>query len=496
MGSGVDHAVGHRRLPRFRSFPAAALLASTLALPATTARADDEPWLLTLEGSAALPVAEPTRSLFGPGGSGAIGVHRALAPWMLVGVRLRGILLLDGDAPAEAGRADPGLGGVGMLTGGVRFRPIPGAGPERGDGLFVDLAGGGAYTGDLLRAGAEGGVGFGFQVGPVALAPAVRYVYLHQPNDPQALDDRDAHLLLAGIELVLFDARPEPAAVRGDEGAADRDLDGILDDDDACPDVPEDPDGFEDADGCPDPDNDGDSILDADDGCPDDPEDFDGFEDADGCPDPDNDGDGVLDGDDQCPEEAEVVNGVEDQDGCPDEGLIRMVDDRIVLEERVLFDFERARLRWQARPIVQAIIELYRQNPDWAEIQIEGHADVRGREEYNQRLSEQRARNVMEALVDAGLPREMVSAVGYGSSRPRDLRESEEAHQRNRRVEFVVLARHSDRGTLAASGAGEETVTGNGPGAAPAADEAGGAEDVDGPEPQARGEIRRTEDRR
>ena len=99
----------------------------------------------------------------------------------------------------------------------------------------------------------------------------------------------------------------------------DSDGDGVSDDDDRCPDVPEDRDGFEDGDGCPDPDNDKDGIPDATDKCPDQPEDRDAFEDGDGCPDPDNDKDGILDAVDKCPDKAETKNGFEDEDGCPDE---------------------------------------------------------------------------------------------------------------------------------------------------------------------------------
>ncbi len=98
----------------------------------------------------------------------------------------------------------------------------------------------------------------------------------------------------------------------------DTDGDGILDDDDKCPDDPEDKDGFEDADGCPDPDNDKDGIPDTSDACPDDAEDADGYADEDGCPDPDNDQDGLLDAEDRCPDEPETKNGFEDADGCPD----------------------------------------------------------------------------------------------------------------------------------------------------------------------------------
>ncbi len=134
----------------------------------------------------------------------------------------------------------------------------------------------------------------------------------------------------------------------------DRDGDGLADDTDACPDEPEDFDGFEDQDGCPDPDDDRDGILDVDDSCrlvpedrdgdadddgcpesdegdrdgdrildqvdqcPDEPEDYDGFQDQDGCPDPDNDVDRILDIDDVCPNDPEDYDGWEDEDGCPD----------------------------------------------------------------------------------------------------------------------------------------------------------------------------------
>ncbi len=87
---------------------------------------------------------------------------------------------------------------------------------------------------------------------------------------------------------------------------------------DKCPYEPEDFDGFQDADGCPDLDNDGDGIPDAIDKCPNEPEDFDGFQDADGCPDLDNDGDGIPDALDKCPNEPESKYAWQDADGCPD----------------------------------------------------------------------------------------------------------------------------------------------------------------------------------
>ena len=85
-----------------------------------------------------------------------------------------------------------------------------------------------------------------------------------------------------------------------DEGSGDTDGDGIPDSRDECPRLPEDIDGFQDEDGCPDPDNDADGVLDVNDGAPMDPEDIDGFQDEDGCPDNDRDRDGVPDDVDNC----------------------------------------------------------------------------------------------------------------------------------------------------------------------------------------------------
>ena len=131
-------------------------------------------------------------------------------------------------------------------------------------------------------------------------------------------------------------------------GRDDRDRDGLSDRLDRCPGAAEDVDGHEDDDGCPDPDNDGDGNPDGSDACPDlpgfgtvgcppgtvgedldrdsvvegdacplRPEDTDGFEDEDGCPEPDNDGDRILDEADGCPDEAEDGKGPEPRDGCP-----------------------------------------------------------------------------------------------------------------------------------------------------------------------------------
>jgi len=97
----------------------------------------------------------------------------------------------------------------------------------------------------------------------------------------------------------------------------DTDGDGVPNGRDRCPLVPEDKDGFEDDDGCPDDDNDGDHRPDAVDKCPNDAEDLDGFEDDDGCPELDNDKDGIPDLQDKCPNDPEDGLPPQPKDGCP-----------------------------------------------------------------------------------------------------------------------------------------------------------------------------------
>ncbi len=98
----------------------------------------------------------------------------------------------------------------------------------------------------------------------------------------------------------------------------DGDEDGLPDAQDACREVPEDRDGFEDQDGCPESDNDHDGVADEAEACDLDPEDMDGFRDGDGCPEPNNDLDEFPDATDGCPNQRESANGWKDGDGCSD----------------------------------------------------------------------------------------------------------------------------------------------------------------------------------
>jgi outer membrane protein OmpA-like peptidoglycan-associated protein/opacity protein-like surface antigen len=211
----------------------------------------------------------------------------------------------------------------------------------------------------------------------------------------------------------------------------DNDGDGILDVDDACPDDAEDFDGEDDEDGCPDVDRDGDGILDIDDACPDDPEDIDGFEDADGCPDVDNDGDGIPDVDDACPDDAEDMDEFEDEDGCPEEGAppLPLPIGPVVVQ----FDLARAELKGDGRATLdQLVLDLQ----DWPglPILVVGHACDLGSSEYNQKLSERRAAVVESYLIEKGISADTITTTGRGEEEPFVRNASEEQRRQNRRA--------------------------------------------------------------
>lgn len=210
-----------------------------------------------------------------------------------------------------------------------------------------------------------------------------------------------------------------------------------------CPAGPEDIDGFEDHDRCIDPDNDQDGILDIDDQCINEPEDFDGYQDKDGCPDTDNDGDEIQDSVDSCPMIPEDMDNYRDDDGCPEEGpgkaTVKITDTQLMVSSKIYFDFDKNTIKEVSYPILDAVAEALLANPHILRIQVEGHTDNEGTEEYNLTLSEARAKAVVDYLVSKGVPLERLSYKGYGFSRPKASNTSEEGKAINRRVEFTIM---------------------------------------------------------
>ena len=177
----------------------------------------------------------------------------------------------------------------------------------------------------------------------------------------------------------------------------DTDGDGFLDTVDQCPTIAEDRDGWQDSDGCIDPDDDADGWMDEDDACPRAAEDRDGYSDTDGCPDPDDDGDGVPDEDDHCPRSP----GESFQHGCPQ--LIGALADRITFTWPIDFAPGSSEMPVSAGGAIDETARTLAVDDTLARWRIAVRAVPAGRRDDGTALAMARAQAVCAALVHAGI---------------------------------------------------------------------------------------------
>ena len=238
---------------------------------------------------------------------------------------------------------------------------------------------------------------------------------------------------------------------------------------DKCPAEVEDIDGFLDKDGCPDPDNDGDGLCDpwvaeqglsekyADvckevDYCPNVSSNMPGTY---GCgnPDPDNDGyceKWVYDqnlqnafpqckGLDYCPNEKGT-----NEKGCIPK-RVEVTEAAIQINDTINFDVNKATIKKTSDSLLEEIAQVFKDNPQIKKVSIEGHTDLSGNAKKNQKLSEDRAKSVMDRLVKLGVEPSRMTSAGFGSSRPIEplakgqKKETKEQAAKNRRVEFNIV---------------------------------------------------------
>jgi outer membrane protein OmpA-like peptidoglycan-associated protein len=242
-------------------------------------------------------------------------------------------------------------------------------------GLWIEGVAGGGLTGHDVVPSLEAGVGWDFAAGAIDLGPSARYLRVINRDPMAAFGSVD--LVLVGIDLQLGRARARPprrAVVAAPAAAAPVSIDAR------------------------------DHTV-------------------------ERDPDRVVEREASC---------ASDSDGCELAAHLFLHDDRIVLDERVLFDSGRARVKSRGRELIGELVRIWREHPEWRRMAIEGHADVRGSDEANLALSQHRAERVRDVFVRLGVDPARLDVIGRGRSRPIDPGTSEVAHQRNRRVEFVI----------------------------------------------------------
>jgi outer membrane protein OmpA-like peptidoglycan-associated protein len=110
-----------------------------------------------------------------------------------------------------------------------------------------------------------------------------------------------------------------------------------------------------------------------------------------------------------------------------------------VILKNIFFDYDKATLRPESYPELDRVVDLLKQNQN-IKIEISGHTDSKGSDEYNLKLSQARAKSVVDYIISKGIDAKKIIAKGYGETQPIDTNDTEEGRQNNRRVEFKVLS--------------------------------------------------------
>jgi outer membrane protein OmpA-like peptidoglycan-associated protein len=113
------------------------------------------------------------------------------------------------------------------------------------------------------------------------------------------------------------------------------------------------------------------------------------------------------------------------------------VGSKIILKN-IFFDFDKSTLRPISKAELNRLVKILKDNPNMR-IRIGGHTDNYGSDEYNQKLSENRAGAVVQYLIEAGIDKKRLEYKGYGELEPIDTNETPQGRQNNRRTEFEIL---------------------------------------------------------
>jgi OOP family OmpA-OmpF porin len=121
-------------------------------------------------------------------------------------------------------------------------------------------------------------------------------------------------------------------------------------------------------------------------------------------------------------------------------------DNRIVINEKIQFDLDKATIKPESDDLLQEIVKVIKENEHIKKIAIEGHTSSEGSDKHNLKLSDKRAKAVMDYLVSkGGLPKAMFTAKGFGESKPIGDESTEDGKEKNRRVEFNIVEQNVTR---------------------------------------------------
>jgi len=135
-------------------------------------------------------------------------------------------------------------------------------------------------------------------------------------------------------------------------------------------------------------------------------------------------------------------------------------NNKIVIGEKIQFDFDKATIKPESDSLMQEIIKVVKENPQIKKVAIEGHTSSEGSDSHNLKLSDKRAKAVVDYLVTkGGLPKTMFVAKGFGESKLIGDESTEDGKEKNRRVEFNILEQNvTKKRVVVDPESGEKTV--------------------------------------
>lgn len=117
----------------------------------------------------------------------------------------------------------------------------------------------------------------------------------------------------------------------------------------------------------------------------------------------------------------------------------RIQGGKIVIWGKIYFDTDKATIKPISFPVLDDVVDVMQKNPQVGLVEVQGHCDSRGGDEYNMKLSQARSESVLQYLVSKGIEASRLRAVGYGLRKPIADNNTKEGMSQNRRVEFVII---------------------------------------------------------
>jgi OmpA-OmpF porin, OOP family len=139
---------------------------------------------------------------------------------------------------------------------------------------------------------------------------------------------------------------------------------------------------------------------------------------------------------------------------------VTMKDGKLSIPGNIVFETDKAIIKPESEPTLNALKDYMAQNPNFTRIRIEGHTDNTGNKDHNLKLSVERAKSVVDWLAQKGVNKDRLLAVGFGDQRPIADNSSDSGKAQNRRTEFHIaemagkpyLGRDETNGGTVASG--------------------------------------------